>query len=221
MAKMIKFRLLIDEAKVATLDELRCHFTADIIGHFRSGLLAEWLRSRSMTCELAAVVALASDDDTIVLKELCQIFKIEVADDAITEAIADMTTAAIADMTINEARHFSACVFCRFSSLAARATKKQIEEADGRRNRGNPISKEGSYVYAACDGEGELLYIGETGESIKARFKSHGSGAHNKKGWYIDIEKVRYMELPYGEDYRKLLERALIFAGNPIHQDSS
>lgn len=213
MARTIKFRLLIDEAKVATLDELRDHFTADIIGHFRSGLLAEWLRSRSMTCELAAVEALASDDDVIVFKELCRIFDMEADDDTITEALADMM--------LDEARHFSARLFCLFSSLAARATKNEIEEADGRSDPDNPVSKQGSYVYAACDGEGELLYIGETGKSIKRRFESDGSGAHNKKDWYLDMEKVRYMELPCDEDYRKLLERALILAGNPIHQDSS
>ena len=63
MARMIKFRLLINEENVATLDELWNHFTTDIIEHFRSGLLAEWLRSRSMTRELAAVEALASDDE--------------------------------------------------------------------------------------------------------------------------------------------------------------
>ena len=62
MAGMIKFRLLIDETKVATLDELRHHFTTDIVGYFRSGLLVEWLRSRGMTRELATVKALASDD---------------------------------------------------------------------------------------------------------------------------------------------------------------
>ena len=40
MAKMIKFDLPIDEVKVATLEKLRDHFTTEIIGHFRSGLLA-------------------------------------------------------------------------------------------------------------------------------------------------------------------------------------
>ena len=52
MAKMIKFDLPIDGVKVSTLDELRDHFTAEIVGHFRSGLLAKWLRSRRMTDQL-------------------------------------------------------------------------------------------------------------------------------------------------------------------------
>ena len=91
MAKMIKFDLPIDGVKVATLDDLRDHFTTETIGHFRSGLLARWLRSRSMTRELEAVEALTAGDDTAVLKELCRIFEVEADDDAIAAAIAEAT----------------------------------------------------------------------------------------------------------------------------------
>ena len=91
MAKMIKFDLPIDGVKVATLDDLQDHFTTEIIGHFRSSLLARWLRSRGWTRELAAVEALAADDDATTLKELCRIFEIEADDDAIVVAIAEET----------------------------------------------------------------------------------------------------------------------------------
>ena len=91
MAKMIKFDLPIDGVKVATLDQLRDHFTPEIIAHFRSGLLARWLQSRSMTRELASVEALAAGDDAAVLKELCRIFEVEADDDAITAAISEAT----------------------------------------------------------------------------------------------------------------------------------
>ena len=91
MAKMIKFDLPIDGVKVATLDDLRDHFTTETIGHFRSGLLARWLRSRSMTRELAAVEALTVGDDAAVLKELCRIFEMEADDDTIAAAIAEAT----------------------------------------------------------------------------------------------------------------------------------
>ena len=91
MAKMIKFDLPIDGVKVATLDQLRDHFTTEIIAHFRSGLLARWLQSRSMTRELASVEALAAGDDAAVLKELCRIFEVEADDDAITAAISEAT----------------------------------------------------------------------------------------------------------------------------------
>ena len=91
MAKMIKFDLPIDGVKVATLDDLQNHFTTEIIGHFRSSLLARWLRSRGWTRELAAVEALATGDDAATLKELCQIFEIEADDDAIAAAVAEAT----------------------------------------------------------------------------------------------------------------------------------
>ena len=91
MAKMIKFDLPLDGVKVATLDDLRDHFTTETIGHFRSGLLARWLRSRSMTRELAAVEALTVGDDAAVLKDLCRIFEVEADDDAIAAAIAEAT----------------------------------------------------------------------------------------------------------------------------------
>ena len=91
MAKMIKFDLPIDGVKVATLDELRDHFTIEIIGQFRSGLLARWLRSRGWTRELAAVEALTADDDATTLKGLCQIFEVEADDDAIVAALAEAT----------------------------------------------------------------------------------------------------------------------------------
>ena len=92
MAKTIKFDLPIDGVKVAILDELRDHFTTEIIGHFRSGLLARWLRSRGWTRELAAVEALMADDDATTLKGLCQIFEVEADDAAIVAAIVEAAT---------------------------------------------------------------------------------------------------------------------------------
>ena len=91
MAKMIKFDLPIDGVKAATLDDLRGHFTTEIIGHFRSGLLARWLRSRDLPRELTAVEALEAGDDSAVLKELCRIFDVEANDDAIAAAVAEAT----------------------------------------------------------------------------------------------------------------------------------
>ena len=85
MAKTIKFDLPIDGVKVATLDDLRDHFTTEIIKHFRSGLLVRWLRSRSMAHELAAVEALTARDDVAILKELCRIFEVEASDDTIVQ----------------------------------------------------------------------------------------------------------------------------------------
>ena len=91
MAKMIKFDLPIDGVKVETLDDLRDHFTTEIIGHLRSGLLARWLRSRGWMRELAAVEVLVADDDVVALKGLCRIFEVEANDDVIAAAIAEAT----------------------------------------------------------------------------------------------------------------------------------
>ena len=91
MAKMIKFDLPIDGVKVATLDDLRDHFTTEIIGHYRSNLLVRWLQSRGLTRELTAVEALATGDDAATLKELCRIFEIKADDDAIAAAVAEAT----------------------------------------------------------------------------------------------------------------------------------
>ena len=71
MAKTIKFDLRIDGVEVATLDDLRDHFTTEIIEHFRSGLLARWLRSRSMARELAAVEVLTAGDDERLSENPC------------------------------------------------------------------------------------------------------------------------------------------------------
>ena len=91
MAKMIKFDLPIDGVKIETLDSLRDHFTTEIIGHLRSGLLARWLRSRGWIRELAAVEELVADDDAVALKGLCRIFEVEADDDVIAAAIAEAT----------------------------------------------------------------------------------------------------------------------------------
>ena len=117
----------------------------------------------------------------------------------------------------DEACQFAKHAFCDFEGAEA-VTKEEVEAADGRR-RSNPISQKGSYVYAAYDASGCLLYVGETEESIKDRFSGHGSGAHNRKCWYGFMESVKFKKLNSGgKDYRKLLEKALILAGRPKYQ---
>lgn len=88
---MIKFDLPIDGVKVATLEELRDHFTAEVIGHFRSGLLARWLQSRSMARELAAIGSMTAGDDIGVFRELCGIFGVAADDDAIAAVVGKAT----------------------------------------------------------------------------------------------------------------------------------
>ena len=88
MAKKVKFDLQIGEDKVATLDELRGHFSlgearTEIIGHFHSGKLAKWLHVRNLTTELEQVEILTekvkalpekTDTDAVAFRGLLSIF---------------------------------------------------------------------------------------------------------------------------------------------------
>ena len=99
MTKTIRFDLPIDGVKVKTLDQLRDHFTLEILGYFRtSNTLEQWLRSRKtaeadeLIGKLKSIkVSKEDDDDAIVLHELCRIFQIETDDDAIAAALAGPT----------------------------------------------------------------------------------------------------------------------------------
>ena len=94
--KKIRIDLPIDGEQVATLDDLRNHFTTEIIDHFHSGLLARWLGSRDMAEELKAVERLADDapaDDAVALKALCGIFDVEAEDEVIELALLRATGA--------------------------------------------------------------------------------------------------------------------------------
>ena len=88
MAKKLKFDLPIGEDMVATLDELRDHFSlgearTEIIEHFHSGKLAKWLQARNLTTELEKVKTLTekvkavpdkTDADAAAFRGLVNIF---------------------------------------------------------------------------------------------------------------------------------------------------
>lgn len=98
--KLIKFDLPIDGIKAKNIEELQKHFTIEILSHYRSGLLAKWLRSRSMTEELAALASLDGLDEHASLKRLCEIFDVEI-DDAIVSALLDESADNSAKSTID------------------------------------------------------------------------------------------------------------------------
>ena len=79
--KTIKFDLPIDGVKVKNIDELRDHFTVEILDLYHNGLLVRWLQSRKLDDELIAIQNIQdSSDRFILMKHLCFIFKVE-ADD--------------------------------------------------------------------------------------------------------------------------------------------
>ncbi len=72
-------------------------------------------------------------------------------------------------------------------------------------------TKKGSYIYFLYNKSHELIYIGETGVRIKARLFTNGDGAHCKKGWFSNVQYVRYYKDDnMDRDTRKMIERALI-----------
>lgn len=91
--KTIKFDLPIDGVKVATGDELRSHFTTEILKHFREGTLARWLRPRpDLSAELAAVEALPTDgEDEPTLLALCKAFSLDADEHTVKGALAGAT----------------------------------------------------------------------------------------------------------------------------------
>jgi hypothetical protein len=108
--KTIKFDLPIDGVKVKNIDELRDHFTVEIIELYKNGLLAKWLRSHNYKDELEKVSALANSfftnvvsndnflesidtvniyevDNVELMKKLCEIFTIESDDIVLSLAL--------------------------------------------------------------------------------------------------------------------------------------
>jgi hypothetical protein len=91
--KLIKFDLPLDGARIKSLDELREHFSAEILGHCRSGLLLRWLRSRGLATQAAALDELDTSQDEPLFRGLCKIFEIEI-DELILSAMFNTTQAA-------------------------------------------------------------------------------------------------------------------------------
>ena len=79
-----------DGQTVATGDELRSHFTTEILGHFREGVLARWLHTRpEMKAELDAVKELPVDgDDGPTLLALCEAFGVDADEHTVEAALA-------------------------------------------------------------------------------------------------------------------------------------
>ena len=100
-------------------------------------------------------------------------------------------------------------------------TKEQIESADGRKDRNNPICKKSSCLYLACTDDDSILYVGETSISIKRRFISDGSGSHKSAcdNWYPRMAKVKFVtfeEQALPTMHRKLFEQALSIHYKPV-----
>ena len=73
--------------------------------------------------------------------------------------------------------------------------------------------KSGSSVYILLSTSGDVLYVGETGVSVKSRCFGDGSGAHSKKPWFSEVARVKHFTKDSDADFsvkeRKLAEQAL------------
>ena len=226
MTKTIKFDLPIDGVKVATLDQLRDHFTTEILGHFRtSNTLEQWLRSRKTTeadelvDKLKMVKASkADDDDAAVLHELCQIFQIETDDDAIAAALAGPT--GVRGIPLGRigrpGETFRDCPGC----------PKLVVVPPGSFKMGSPENEEGRYGDEGLVHEvriGYLLAVGVypvTFEEWDACVSDGGCGGHkpDDRGWgrgnrpVIDVSwedakrYVGWLSWKTGKGYRLLTE---------------
>lgn len=88
--KTIKFDLPIDGVNVKTIEELREHFTVEILTLYNNGTLFKWLRSRKNIEELSHLEAIPVTLSRFsLLKTLCEIFTVD-ADDMIISAALGM-----------------------------------------------------------------------------------------------------------------------------------
>jgi hypothetical protein len=88
-----------------------------------------------------------------------------------------------------------------------------IKNQNGNSNDSPRACKAGSSIYILCDKNNEILYVGETGKSIKTRCFGDGNGAHCKKmNWFNNVSNVKHFtknnEDELSEKERKLIEQA-------------
>lgn len=104
--------------------------------------------------------------------------------------------------------------------LLVKADINLIDESDGRQKDSCECCKNGSYIYILFNELDKIIYIGETGQSIKHRLFTDGTGSHFQKTWFHNVKYLKYYKNDRMDSkIRKLLERALIAKYNPIHND--
>lgn len=79
--KIIKFDLPMNGVKVKNIEELRDNFTKEIIGHYQSGLLGKWLKTRGLNQHYDRLAEFSKDDDFSLLLSLATVFDMSVDQD--------------------------------------------------------------------------------------------------------------------------------------------
>lgn len=106
-------------------------------------------------------------------------------------------------------------IYLKVKGLLSFTTRDEIVNANGTLRTGHEAAKRGSFVYLLYDKNLNLLYVGETGTSIKKRLVQDGSGAHSSKNpeMYNETQYVKYIKTNaitgLSEMERKFIEQAL------------
>lgn len=105
-----------------------------------------------------------------------------------------------------------------------RVNIETVENSDGRTSEAHEACKKGSFLYLLYTIDDILLYVGETGESIKTRLTGDGSGSHNKKEWYQEVAYIKYYlanNNNFSAPERKILEESFSLIKEPLHYGRS
>lgn len=111
------------------------------------------------------------------------------------------------------------------AELITRSLKEEslekILSTDRRKRDTIECCKNGSVIYFLYNKNNEIIYIGESKNTIKNRLYTDGSGSHCKKEWFKEVKYLKYYKNNdiNDSDIRKLIERALIKKFNPKYND--
>ena len=139
MTKAIKFDLAIDGVRVRNREELSSHFTTEVIGYFRTGLLERWLDSRKMDEDLEEQLESVKSinkngDDVSILIDLCRTFGVDVDDERARMAVEDPKPAPVKSRSLNElarAWNVPRQVLAAFLPYAIGSRPASIDELSG------------------------------------------------------------------------------------------
>ncbi|TXK83551.1 GIY-YIG nuclease family protein [Paenibacillus sp. N3.4] len=105
-------------------------------------------------------------------------------------------------------------------------SKEEIINTDGKLRIGHETAKKGSFVYMLFNEVNTLLYVGETGTSIKRRMISDGSGAHKFKNpkMFNETVYIKYLLLDHSklsENERRFIEQAISIHKQPKYYSNT
>lgn len=106
-------------------------------------------------------------------------------------------------------------IYLKVKDLLVLTTRDEIVTTNGTLSTGHEAAKRGSFVYLLYDKNLNLLYVGETGTTIKKRLVQDGGGSHHSKNpeMYNETKYVKYLKTSgisgLSEMDRKFIEQAL------------